>query len=102
MTTDGGVLDDRELADLLRRIATIVTAAPADGSVDRTVQAGALAAVLCDTADRLTTAGPFDGDRAELARRLEAADHPAALAVARRVVLAELGRTAAPQWSLFR
>ena len=102
MTTDGGVLDDREVADLLRRVSTIVTSTVDDGSVEPATQAAALSAVLGDVAGRLATAAPAESDRAELAALLDAGRHPAAVAVARRIMQAELARTAPPDWTLFR
>ena len=99
MTVDGGLLDTAELADLLAAVATATLGLAHEPASVRGKQLAVLSAVLGDVAGRLGSDPPAGRD--ELAERLAAGDDTTALAIARRLIGAELARTEPLDWALF-
>jgi hypothetical protein len=98
---DGGVVDDDELAALIRRTGEQLGVMADDLDPARAGQLRAVVALLDIVARRLESPAPEATDRAELGAALDAADDDRSLALARRIAAAELERAPAPQWELF-
>lgn len=98
---DGGVIDDAELAELLRRTAAELRPLFADVDPARRKQLDAVAALLESVALRLTTPMPDPASRRLLADAVQRDDAGAALAAARAVVAVERRRMPSQDWRLF-